>query len=80
MKCRVEHADLRNGGEVCLARDNTANIVRIVQRGNLDVVPQTLDDSRCDQNRAGKCFIAVHHTVSDRVNIIFRCKNAVIFA
>ncbi len=78
VKGRVEHAHLRRARQIDLACGNAPEIVRIVQRRQLDVLPERPDHFVRDQDRAGERLAAVHHAVADGVDVRLVVDDAVV--
>ena len=80
MEGRIENCYLRHIRQVNMTRADAAQIVRVMERCNIDVVPDALDNIVGNKDRGAECFAAVNNTMSYGVDLPFVRENAVVLA
>ena len=65
MEARVEAGDLRHAGKPLEHRFYRRQVVRLMERGQRDQLPQILQDRRRNNRRTGKLRAAMHDAVTD---------------
>ena len=68
MEARVEAGDLRHAGKPLGHRVNRRQVVRLMERGERDQLPQILQNRRRDNGRTGEPCAAMHDAVTDTKN------------
>ena len=80
VKRRIEDCDLRHIREVNVARADAAQVVRVMQRCNVNIVADPFDDIIINKNGGAERFAAVNHAMADGIDLPFVRENAVVLA
>ena len=68
MEARVEAGDLRHAGKSLGHRVYRRQVVRLMERGKRDQLPQVLQNRRRDNGRTGEPWAAMHDAVTNTQN------------